>query len=1544
MDAVKHLFRRKRKPKVPSNVSITHNEAQSSTSSLEETSVHPVAVEEVSAARLETLTGEGDTKVVLNTLERIRDWLDQGMNITSDVSEAGPIPGSLGLACSSILTGLEIAKEAQISDLTWRDMIEDITSHARRMEEDITRYSKDYPKMAGDEDLVAAMEEYNKSIKAILIETNQVLSQYAEGSFGPDMKRICVEKENIERLRRYERISYQSFQNTLNSISQVKAKHAIEVVEAVDSEVAQARTEMLRAPTKAWAHVTDGFSSAALLSAYGTDVETCEPGTRVDVLARIRRWAEDTSSPNQVFWLKDSAGTGKSTIAATMAREWQNNRRLAGRFFFSPNVATNQRTVYFCRIVAIDIITNLPRLEPIIEPILLSSPENLAFPTQFRRLITEPLKQAEASDGQEWEAFGTNLEETAPLLLVFDALDNCVPKDQRILLATLLEELPRVPRVKVLLTSRDFQSISSYLQNSSLVCGHDVQLLDMSNPPLHDITLYVDSKLRGFSEEERKRVITQANGLFVWAATFCRAVSNIRMRARLLENMSRSDVADTLDKLYLSILNQALVDPSAKGELRKVLQVIVCAFQPISSNTVTTFLPKIHQVDDFVQDLTAVLKDGHPDRPIKVLHPTFREFIASNEGRANGFLLQMEPSHTVVALACLDVLERTLRQDIFGVVQPNCVLPRNVDVGQVSDMVQSKTSAALRYASSYWAYHIAASENAWDDWERVSTFLNHHFLHWVELMSWRGELNESLRALSQLGSQIRTRPRMAGTVTEIVCRHAIQFILRFHDLVADSALHTYTIPLAILPLDSPVLPLAKDVARHHPVNYVTIDNEDDWSTITLIGERAGFAQVRISEESSRIVTVGGKGSLRLWDSKTGAHVGTPVLEPRKPDWSGTHLGVSHALFSPDGAHLAFIYAERMGGTCSLHLWESQTGDPLWDLEIKTDFQPESYALKVQFLPYKSQLAAVLPYETESLTLIVFVDFLTGKKLEYRMYATLIADNVAVSPDGRKGLFVGHRLTNHKTTFLELFDMDGLKKITELEVKLACDATLVHFSSDGSIVALSSKETTSREGGTYPCLLLDCETGDPIQLTRGDNPPCHTVRFAPEGSLFASLVLTRSEIIVWDLREGKKLRTITGHGKRMKDAWFSRDSRRIAGLSDEHEIKVWDISTGEEKATFFQGYIPAHRSITLSPDWRTLLYLYGYGEVRVYDVTSGARGVSTPRIKSTFSGRGTFAPDDNVFIALYQTDQEHWLTLWDTNSGSARNMARLGPCREDLVDMSVSPDNTELVCYFYKGPTTFYSLKTYQQLSKVLEKEHFPSRSCGIFFSQCGEFLGLTRGDCIQIWEYRTGKLVWESNCGSWFVVSLSPDATHIFGRHSHGQFERLYICRLRDSHEMTIQEQITPLATAFIPQSDLVVAINMSEIEVWQLRPSEIIHLYTVRHQSIPSSGRRWRLGFSLDKRFMVYGSLIWTVEESTLKPYVGDTVPLSLSNYPHSFLTYQSGWICSAFPRGKVLPVPYNLQPYLSLMNHWTFSKTKLLLWADGNSPIVIDCSGLLA
>ena len=54
---------------------------------------------------------------------------------------------------------------------------------------------------------------------------------------------------------------------------------------------------------------SDGVTSASIGSAYGTDIETCEPGTRLDILAQIREWAKAAPSTKQIFWIKDGAGT-----------------------------------------------------------------------------------------------------------------------------------------------------------------------------------------------------------------------------------------------------------------------------------------------------------------------------------------------------------------------------------------------------------------------------------------------------------------------------------------------------------------------------------------------------------------------------------------------------------------------------------------------------------------------------------------------------------------------------------------------------------------------------------------------------------------------------------------------------------------------------------------------------------------------------------------------------------------------------------------------------------------------------------------------------------------------------------------------------------------------------------------------------------------------------------------------------------------------------------------------------------------------------------
>ena len=481
----------------------------------------------------------------------------------------------------------------------------------------------------------------------------------------------------------------------------------------------------------------------AISLASGSELEKCEPGTRVGILTRIRDWAEDDNTAEQIFWLKDAAGTGKSTVAATMAGEWLRENTLAGRFFFSPNILLNQKVKYFCRTLVLDLLDRFPTLLSFVEAELVASPEvYFDFGNQFRRLVATPLEL---------------ISSTRSMILVIDALDNCEHQDRRILLHTLLEQLPRHPRVKVLLTSREAPDIVSTLANSPLVTGKDIQLHNVNQLAQEDIALYIHSRLSFFDIEERERIIKHSAGLFIWAATFCRAVGQSRLRARLIENLSHAKVTDPLDALYLGVLNQALVDIEAKPELKKVLQIIISAFQPVSINSLISFLPKIYQIDDFVQDLAGVIKDGHPDRPLKVLHPTFREFIASDEDRANGFVLQIEPSHSLLAAACLDLLGRSLKYDIFSLRRDNEVLPQNTQVQNLDQIIASSTTAALRYASSYWVQHIVAAEAAWVDWKSVTRFLHEHFLHWVELLSWQGTMGTVVSALARLNVSLKRK-------------------------------------------------------------------------------------------------------------------------------------------------------------------------------------------------------------------------------------------------------------------------------------------------------------------------------------------------------------------------------------------------------------------------------------------------------------------------------------------------------------------------------------------------------------------------------------------------------------------------------------------------------------------------------------------------------------------------------------------------------------------------------------------------------------------
>jgi len=63
----------------------------------------------------------------------------------------------------------------------------------------------------------------------------------------------------------------------------------------------------------------------------------CLAGTRQAQLDKIFQWVHDEGQ-GQVFWLTGVAGSGKSTIANTIARTFANLKRLGGNFFFNRDV------------------------------------------------------------------------------------------------------------------------------------------------------------------------------------------------------------------------------------------------------------------------------------------------------------------------------------------------------------------------------------------------------------------------------------------------------------------------------------------------------------------------------------------------------------------------------------------------------------------------------------------------------------------------------------------------------------------------------------------------------------------------------------------------------------------------------------------------------------------------------------------------------------------------------------------------------------------------------------------------------------------------------------------------------------------------------------------------------------------------------------------------------------------------------------------------------------------------------------------------------
>ncbi len=171
----------------------------------------------------------------------------------------------------------------------------------------------------------------------------------------------------------------------------------------------------------------------------------CLPETRVELLQEIATWA-DGLDERCIFWLNGLAGTGKSTIARTIARKYYEQRRLGASFFFSRGGGDAGHAGKFFTSIAVQLASKSPSLKQrICEAVADHSDiSSQSLCDQWHHLVLGPLSQLNDNPSQ------------SSLVLVVDALDECENElDIRTVVQLLAEaQSLRNLRLRVFMTSR----------------------------------------------------------------------------------------------------------------------------------------------------------------------------------------------------------------------------------------------------------------------------------------------------------------------------------------------------------------------------------------------------------------------------------------------------------------------------------------------------------------------------------------------------------------------------------------------------------------------------------------------------------------------------------------------------------------------------------------------------------------------------------------------------------------------------------------------------------------------------------------------------------------------------------------------------------------------------------------------------------------------------------------------------------------------------------------------------------------------------------
>ncbi len=481
--------------------------------------------------------------------------------------------------------------------------------------------------------------------------------------------------------------------------------------------------------------------------------QVCTPGTRVGILDDVVTWAKNFSSdsPN-VYWLFGHAGSGKTTIAYTIARRFEfagdsdDTIILGGNFFCSREFKETRFSKYIIRTIVYHLAL---KCKPFSDALNRSG--RLDTITQNPRTQLDGLLF-----GPWWESKDARLADTSTprhYLIVIDALDEIDGTGGSEFLRELVDAInndkeKRLSGLKFFVTSRSDQGLVDHVK--SLEWKQLYRLQDVKEEEARaDVAIYLNASLPHFvGRPEMDQLVAQAAGLFIYASTVVKYVEGYAS-AEHEERLStlfvpgstnpRNPEETLLDNLYHQILLNARRRFKSRYYL-DILHTFLCSAERTSTSLVAELLlfpKKTNPALSYTAIADGVLESLHAvfyTKNDKVLsyHKSFPDFIFDH-ARSGEFWCDKATHHQRLTHSCFRVMEG-LRFNIAN-IPTSFIFDR--DNHTLASDVERNIPHVLSYSCRNWDHHLSATKSTTSDplHETLSEFLKLRALFWIEVMN-----------------------------------------------------------------------------------------------------------------------------------------------------------------------------------------------------------------------------------------------------------------------------------------------------------------------------------------------------------------------------------------------------------------------------------------------------------------------------------------------------------------------------------------------------------------------------------------------------------------------------------------------------------------------------------------------------------------------------------------------------------------------------------------------------------------------------------------